>query len=175
MGREILNFLEVWPILFKRGAYGSRRFQWHLSWQEGIGAKYEDTQGTVYTKISKFQFLAVLDFVSRAIVGTQAFVVRPSVIRKLRFLRNCCMGPGQILCAVPCPPYHQTIFFSFFKILIAIWDLPKLKILWRFEIFVNTGSYGAGNFKTLFRLGSLGALWKIFDVKIFKSLLLPQF
>ena len=25
----------------------------------------------------------------------------------------------------------------------------KLKILWQFEIFVNTGQYGAGNFKTL--------------------------
>ncbi len=25
-------------------------------------------------------------------------------------------------------------------------DLPKLKVLWYFEIFVNTGPYGAGSF-----------------------------
>ncbi len=31
-------------------------------------------------------------------------------------------------------------------------DLPKLNILCHFEIFVNTGPYGAGNFKTLLLL-----------------------
>ena len=39
--------------------------------------------------------------------------VRPSVVRKLRFLRNRCMDPGHILWVAPSPPYLQTIFFFF--------------------------------------------------------------
>ncbi len=42
-------------------------------------------------------------------------VVRPSVVRKLKFLGNRCMDPGQILWVAPCPPYLQTIYFSPFS------------------------------------------------------------
>ncbi len=34
--------------------------------------------------------------------------------------------------------------------IVAIYE--KLKILWHFDFFVNTGPYGAGNFKTLLLL-----------------------
>ncbi len=57
-------------------------------------------------------FLALLDFVSRATAIAQASVIHPSVVRKLRFLRNRCMDPGQILWVAPSPPYLQTIFSS---------------------------------------------------------------
>ncbi len=41
--------------------------------------------------------------------------VRPSVVRKLKFLGNRCIGLGQILSVTPSPPYLQTIFlFCFF-------------------------------------------------------------
>ncbi len=73
-------------------------------------------------------FLALLDFVSRATVMAQASVVRrpssvrpsvrPSVrrpsVRKLKFLGNRCMDPGQILWEATYPPYLQTFFFVFF-------------------------------------------------------------
>ena len=39
--------------------------------------------------------------------------------------------------------YRLLLFFFFLAI------CQKLKIVWYFEIFVNTGPYGAGNFKTL--------------------------
>ncbi len=39
-------------------------------------------------------------------------VVRPSVVRKLRFLRNRCMDPGHFLWVAPSPTYIQTIFIS---------------------------------------------------------------
>ena len=55
-------------------------------------------------------FLALLDFVSRATVMAQA-----SIVRKLRFLGNRYMDPGQILWVALSPPYIQTIFFSFFQ------------------------------------------------------------
>ncbi len=55
------------------------------------------------------QFLALLDFVSRATVMAQA-----SVVHKLKFLGNRCMDPDQILWEATYPPYLQTIFF--FKI-----------------------------------------------------------
>ncbi len=38
--------------------------------------------------------------------------IRASVVRKLGFLRNRCMDPGQILWVAPSPPYLQIIFFS---------------------------------------------------------------
>ena len=63
------------------------------------------------------QFLALLGFVNRATVVAQA---RPSSVCKLRFLRNRCMDPGQILSVAPSPPYLQTILllllFSKFSI-----------------------------------------------------------
>ncbi len=37
--------------------------------------------------------------------------------------------------------------------LLPVWAIyQKLKILWHFEIFLNTGPYGAGNFKALLLL-----------------------
>ncbi len=70
-------------------------------------------------------FLALLDFVSRATAVAQTSVVRPSV-RKLRFLGNHCVDPGQILWAGPYP----------------------IKILWHFEILVIAGPYwGGGGFQ----------------------------
>ena len=35
----------------------------------------------------------------------------------------------------------------------------KLKILWHFEIFVNTGPYWAGNFKALLLLHIFDPIW----------------
>ena len=70
-------------------------------------------------KISSW-FLATLDFVSRATVmegaGVRRPSVRPSSVRKLKFLGNLCMDRGQILWVAPSPPYFQTIFFCFFII-----------------------------------------------------------
>ncbi len=43
----------------------------------------------------------------------QLFVVRQSVVRKLRFLRNRCMDPGEILWEATYAPYLQTIFSAF--------------------------------------------------------------
>ncbi len=58
--------------------------------------------------------------------------VRPSVVRKLRVIGNCCMDPDQSLWETPSPPYHQTFFFFFkmfkfsiFRILFSLsltWD-----------------------------------------------------
>ncbi len=57
-----------------------------------------------------YGFLALLDFVSRA-------TVRPSSVRILKFLRNRFMDPNQILWGATYPPYLQTFFSVFFKIL----------------------------------------------------------
>ena len=39
---------------------------------------------------------------------------------------------------------HVYMYYYFFG------SLPKIKKLWHFEIFLNTGPYAAGNFKVLF-------------------------
>ncbi len=59
-----------------------------------------------------YPFLALLDFVRAYCHG--AGVRHPS-IRKLKFLRYCCMHPGQILWEATSPPYLQTIFFKIFN------------------------------------------------------------
>ncbi len=75
---------------------------------------------------------------------TQASVVRrPSVVRKLRFLGNRCIDLDQILWKAAYPPYLQTYFFSFFKIL----NFQIFTIL--FSLFVNMRPYGNQNFKML--------------------------
>ncbi len=43
----------------------------------------------------------------------QASVVRSSSVRKLKFLRNRCMDPDQILWEATYQPYLQTIFLFF--------------------------------------------------------------
>ncbi len=92
-------------------------------------------------------FLALLDFVSRATctVMAQASVVRPSVVSKPRFLRNRCIDPGQILWVAASSPYLQKLVFCFFK----TFNFPIFTIF--FFIFVNMGTYGSKNFKTLLR------------------------
>ncbi len=83
-------------------------------------------------------FLALLDFVSRATVVAQA-----SMVRKLRFLRNRCMDPGQILWVAHSPPYLQTIFFFFFQ------NFRYSNFYDFFFVFVNMGPYDSKNVKTL--------------------------
>ncbi len=68
--------------------------------------------------------------------------VRPSV-RKLMFLGNRCLDPGQILWAAPYPLYLQTIFFSKFSV---------FKILRFYFFFVNMVPYGTKHSKTLILL-----------------------
>ena len=57
----------------------------------------------------------------------------------LRFFGNYCIDPGQSLWPVPYPPYLPTI-------------CQKLKRLWHFEIFVNTGPYWSVDCKRLLLL-----------------------
>ena len=82
-----------------------------------------------------WQFLALLDFVSRATIVAPASV-RQSV-RKLSFLGHRCMDPDQILWAAPYPPYLQTIysFLTIFNIqiftnfcLLLTWEPMGAKI-----------------------------------------------
>ncbi len=88
-------------------------------------------------------FLALLDFVSRATVVTQAAVVSLSAVRKLRFLRNRCIETSQTLWAALSPPYLQTFFFlSFFFSKFSIF-----KFLLFFSFFVNMGTYGSKTFR----------------------------
>ncbi len=56
---------------------------------------------------------------SRATVVAQASVARPSIVRKLRFLRNRSMNPGQALWATPYPQYLHTIILFFFQNLLS--------------------------------------------------------
>ena len=48
------------------------------------------------------------------------------------------------------PNLIQSIIIGLAVSFLAIYQ--KLKILWHFEIFLNAGAYGAGNFKTLLLL-----------------------
>ncbi len=66
--------------------------------------------GVEVSSVTIFPFVALLGFLSRATVMAQASVVRPSSVRKLKFLGNLCMDPDQILWVAPSPPYLQTIF-----------------------------------------------------------------
>ncbi len=62
-------------------------------------------------------FLTLLVFTQQSYC--HGSVVRPSVhpsVRNLKFLRNHCMYPGQILWVAPSPPYIFRQFFSFFNI-----------------------------------------------------------
>ena len=103
---------------------------------------------------SCLRFLALLDFVSRATVMTQA-----SVVRKLNFLGNRCMDLGQILSVGPSPPYLQTIFFFFF------FKFFNFQIFTFFFVCVNMGPYGSKNFKTLLLL-HVPPIWaKLYDKK----------
>ncbi len=45
-----------------------------------------------------------------------------------------------------------------YKVLDILAICQNLKILWHFEIFVNIGPYGAGNFKMLLLLQFLSSL-----------------
>ena len=68
--------------------------------------------------------------------------VRRPPVRKLRFLGNRCMDPGQSLWVAPSPPYLHTIFFFFqnFHFFFQIFTI---------FVFVNMGPYGSKPFKTL--------------------------
>ncbi len=97
-------------------------------------------------KRTSTSFLALLDFVSRATVMAQASVVRrPSSVRKLKFLRNRCLDPDQILWEATYPPSLQTFLFFFQNFQFSnFYDF--------FFVFVNMGPYGSTNFKTLLLL-----------------------
>ncbi len=61
--------------------------------------KFQSHMVLCYQKFQPAIFLALLDFVSRDTAVAQA-----SVVRKVRFLGNRCMDPGQILEVAPSPP-----------------------------------------------------------------------
>ncbi len=54
-------------------------------------------------------------------------------------------------------------------VLLLLAILQKIKILWHFEMFVNTGLYGAGSFEMLPVTGCLDLLWDNKDNFIFGS------
>ncbi len=51
-------------------------------------------------------------------VLTQQSYCHGAGVGRLRLLRNCCMDPEIVVWEATYPPYLQTIFFSFFNILI---------------------------------------------------------
>ncbi len=82
--------------------------------------------------------LALLDFVSKATVVVQASVVRPSVVRKLRFCRKPLHGCSPNFVGTPLSTSPEHFLFKIF-------NFQFLRVF--FFVFVNLGPNGSKHFK----------------------------